>query len=222
MTPELIELIKDYSRTNTILTIVTIIAVFAGPLLAVRLTRSLDLKREERQRKFQIFKDLMTTRSTQINYEHVKALNAIEVEFYNDEKIIYAWKKYMECLTELSMLKPVINPSNQKEIDEFIKNQSENLIFHQKKQTLFAKLVHEIARYLKIEIEQLDILAPGYAPQGWLNDENEQRALRKGLIELLDLKRSLPIWVTNMNHKEETNTKNQPAKKEKHKEENRA
>jgi hypothetical protein len=129
MTPELIELIKDYSRTNTILTIVTIIAVFAGPLLAVRLTRSLDLKREERQRKFQIFKDLMTTRSTQINYEHVKALNAIEVEFYNDEKIIYAWKKYMECLTELSMLKPVINPSNQKEIDEFIKNQSEKLIF---------------------------------------------------------------------------------------------
>jgi hypothetical protein len=200
MTPEqFAEILKlTASKDTSLMACITVAAIFLGPIIAVFATRYVDNKRDDRQRKFQIFKDLMVTRSTQINYEHVKALNAIEIEFFKEEKIISAWKKYFECLCDLSKLKKITNPKTEAEINEFLKIQSENLNFNQKKQALFTKLIHEIAKTLKINIEQLDILAPGYVPQGWFDEESEQRLLRQLLIGSFSNKGGLPIMVSNL------------------------
>lgn len=40
-----------------------ILAVLLGPIIAVRLTRYLDTKKEERERKLSVFKTLMATRA---------------------------------------------------------------------------------------------------------------------------------------------------------------
>jgi polysaccharide pyruvyl transferase WcaK-like protein len=172
-------------ETIKLMDIINILAIIMGPIIAISMTRYLDKKRDIEQRKFQIFKELMVTRTTQINPEHVKALNAIEIEFYNDEKVINAWKKYFDTLHE--RLDPDPNM---------------NLAFSLRKQQVFARLVHAIAVHLKINIEQLDILAGGYAPQGWANDENEQREIRRRFLKLLDSDNgSLKVQVVNPSQK---------------------
>ena len=60
---------------------IMIIAVFLGPIVAVRLTRYLDNKNEIKNRKLELFRTLMSTRAYSISWEHVSALNRIDVEF---------------------------------------------------------------------------------------------------------------------------------------------
>ena len=79
-----------------------ILAVFLGPIIAVRLTRYLDDKKEVRERKIKIFKTLMATRAYTISWEHVTALNQIDLEFDKANKkekaVIDAWKEYLDIL----------------------------------------------------------------------------------------------------------------------------
>ena len=61
--------------------ILTVAAIFLGPIVAVRLTRYLDDRKETRGRKIHIFKVLMATRGTALSPMHVEALNLIDLEF---------------------------------------------------------------------------------------------------------------------------------------------
>lgn len=63
-----------------------IAAVLLGPIIAVQLTRYLDNKKEERERKLQVFKTLMATRAYTVSWDHVVALNRIDLEFDKDDK----------------------------------------------------------------------------------------------------------------------------------------
>lgn len=79
-----------------------IAAVLAGPIIAVQLTRHLDDKREVRDRKLQVFKTLMATRAYTVSWDHVVALNRIDLEFnrrnQNERAVIEAWKAYLDLL----------------------------------------------------------------------------------------------------------------------------
>ena len=55
-------------------------AVLSGPIIAVQLTRFLDAAKEERERKLQVFKTLMATRAYTVSWDHVVALNRIDLE----------------------------------------------------------------------------------------------------------------------------------------------
>jgi hypothetical protein len=56
-----------------------ILAVLAGPIIAVQLTRHLDNKKEIRERKLQVFKTLMATRAYNVSWDHVMALNRLGI-----------------------------------------------------------------------------------------------------------------------------------------------
>ncbi len=184
MTPEqFTEILKLIAAKDTnFLAIANLIA----PFFAILATRYLDNRRDDRQRRFQIFKDLMTTRRIDMSYEHVRALNAIEIEFYNEEKIIQSFKDYFKCFDDLGS-------SYYDSLSE-----SEKMNFLLKKQNLFVKLVHQIGKNLKIDMDQLDILSGGYAPKGWADNENEQRLVRQALLKLFNNKSGLPIFVSNL------------------------
>jgi len=85
-----------------------ITAVLAGPIIAVRLTRYLDTKREVRERKLQVFKTLMATRAYTVHWDHVVALNRIDLEFDGknpkEKAVIEAWKGYLGLLGDRSAL----------------------------------------------------------------------------------------------------------------------
>ena len=63
------------------------------------------------------------------------------------------------------------------------------------RQSLRTKLLSEMARSLGFRVEQLDIFEGGYVPQGHVDIEREQAAIRRLLTEIADGKRSLPIEI---------------------------
>lgn len=158
--------------------VATILAVVAGPILAVVITRMIDNRRAEDQRKFDIFRTLMRTRTMPIHFDHVGALNLVEVEFIKHTDVIQAWKIYLGNLGE--SMPPV------EEKEKFTAAQN-------KRNALLTKLISEIAKALKIKIEQLDILEGNYLPQGWNDDDWEQRLVRRGLINVLHSKAPIII-----------------------------
>ena len=156
----------------------TIVAVFLGPVFAVLAARHMDNRRADKARKLDIFRTLMRTRGLQLHWEHVGALNLVEVEFIDCPGVVNAWKEYLANLGEEI---PVIEQKNRH--DAFIK----------KRNSLLTKLIDEIAKALKIKVPQLDILEGNYVPLGWANDEWEQQLVRRGLINVLHEKSPIHI-----------------------------
>jgi len=152
------------------LAVATIVAVLVGPIFAVIVTRLMDNFRAARERKFKIFRSLMKTRKMPIHQEHVEALNLVEIEFIKHVQVITTWKAYLENLgTELP------STTDKAAFDSAM----------QKRDGLLTKLLSDIADVLKIKITQLDILHGNYVPQGWVNDDTDQRLVRTQLLNVL-------------------------------------
>lgn len=80
--------------------IVTALAAIAGPVIAVWITRMSDDRKEVQGRRMDIFRTLMRTRKMPVHFDHVGALNLIEIEFAEDQSVIKAWKEYLANLSE--------------------------------------------------------------------------------------------------------------------------
>ncbi len=149
---------------------ITIVAIVLGPVVAIMTSQYLDKVRADKQRKLDVFRTLMQTRSMQISPEHVGALNLVELEFRDCPRVVSSWKEYLAHLGE--ELPP---------IEE--KTQYDRAI--QKRDTLLTTLIDEMAKVLSIKIAQLEILRGNYVPQGWADAEWEQQLARRGLIDVL-------------------------------------
>ena len=158
-----------------------ITAVLLGPLIAVQLTRYLDNKKEERERKLQVFKTLMATRAYTVSWDHVGALNRIDLEFNKktamEKSVIDAWKAYLDLLSEKSLTP---EQWNIRRID------------------LLVELLHTMAKVLDYDFDKTHIKNSSYSPVGHGTIEEEQKALRVGLIEVLAGNRKIPISVAEM------------------------
>ncbi|MBL0010275.1 MAG: hypothetical protein IPP22_03130 [Nitrosomonas sp.] len=157
-----------------------IAAVLLGPIIAVQLTRHLDNKKEERERKLEVFKTLMATRAYTVSLDHVVALNRIDLEFdkgdNNEKAVIEAWKEYLDLLCDKS-----IAPEQ----------------WSVRRIDLFVELLHKMAQVLDYDFDKTHIKNSSYSPVAHGNIEEEQKALRAGLIEVLAGKRSIPMTVVN-------------------------
>ena len=157
-----------------------ITAVFLGPIVAVQLTRYLDDKKEVRARKLDIFKTLMATRAYNLSWNHVEALNRIDLEFDKNHKkekeVIEAWKEYLDLLGN------TIIPIEQWGV---------------KRVDLLVELLHKMAKVLDYDFDKTHIKNSSYSPRVHGETEEQQNILRKGLLEILDGKRSIPMSVTN-------------------------
>lgn len=159
-----------------------IAAVLLGPIIAVQLTRHLDNRREVRDRKLQVFKTLMATRAYTVSWDHVVALNRIDLEFderknRKEKAVIEAWKAYLDLLSDRNI------PPEQwgvKRID------------------LLVELLHKMAQVLDYDFDKTHIKNSSYSPMAHGNIEEQQEALRRGLIELFEGKRIIPMYVTNL------------------------
>ncbi|MFS8183255.1 DUF6680 family protein [Pseudovibrio denitrificans] len=170
----------------TILGIVTAIAALLGPAVAVWITRLSDDRKEARARRMDLFRTLMRTRMMPIHFDHVGALNLVEIEFSHDKQVIAAWREYLKNLGK----------SFPSEDDPEIQSK-----FRQERETLLTKLIYEISKVLNFKVEQLDILEGNYIPQGWNDDDWEHKLVRKSMIEVLAGRRPILIqsYVPNQN-----------------------
>jgi hypothetical protein len=159
---------------------IMILAVLIGPICAVRLTRHLDNKKEIRERKLEIFKTLMATRSYSVSWDHVVALNRIDLEFAKNKKderdVVNAWKAYHDLLSDKTI------PFEQ---------------WSTKRLDLFVDLLHTMAKVLDYDFDKTHIKNSAYSPIAHESIEAEKKAIRAGLIELLEGRKSIPMNIVN-------------------------
>jgi hypothetical protein len=167
-------------QIETLTAIATIVALLVGPILAVLVTRYVDNKRFNQVRQMDVFRTLMRTRMMRLNPDHVGALNLVEIEFYGEKAVIEAWKAYWAHLR-----KPVPGESQQQNV-------------FQERNGLLTKLLDAMAKALNFNMEQLDIFEGGYAPQGWIDNEQDMRLLRTLLLDILSGKRGIPVVPLNL------------------------
>jgi hypothetical protein len=167
---------KDW--LNFLVLAATIAAIVIGPIAAVIITSRNEDTKEKRRRKYQTFHTLMKTRRVTLSAEHVTSLNVIQIEFHDDERVIAAFKKYIDNLT---LKFPTNVPKD--EIDHFIEVRDD----------VFIELMSEMGRHLGFSLDKRELAKYSYTPQGWVNMEGEQNALRSLAVELLQGKRPLAV-----------------------------
>jgi hypothetical protein len=76
---------------------ITVAALIIGPVLALFAQRALDWIREKKQQRLGIYFTLMSTRSTPLSADHVRALNSIDTVFSRrgDKDVREAWTKLL-------------------------------------------------------------------------------------------------------------------------------
>ena len=150
---------------------VSAVAVLGSPIFALEVQKRLDDRRARLDRKMAIFRKLMTTRATQMSPAHVEALNSIEVEFYAtsgpDKKVLDAWRIYNNHLS-----------TRTGEGDALAR-------WLEKKSELLIDLLYAMAQRLDYDIDKVTIQKNVYHPQGHVEIELEQQALRKAALKVL-------------------------------------
>ncbi len=160
--------------SETLLAWSVVLATFAGPILAVFVTRSVDDLRSKKAKKLDIFRVLIRTRRTQLNPDFVAALNMVEIDFYKAPKVLAVHAELMRHLAT----GPV------------------NIAWVDRTNRLVARLLTSMGQNLGYAMEQLDILEGGYIPQAMVDDEDEQQKLRRALLKVFDGERAIPVTLS--------------------------
>ena len=159
---------------------VMILAIFLGPIVAVQMTKYLDANKEKRQRKLDIFKTLMSTRSYATSWDHVIALNRIDLEFevshQKGKAVVEAWKQYLDLLG-----------------DKTISGDQWGV----KRLELLVELLHKMALVLDYDFDKTHIKNSSYFPEAHENMENQQAKIREGIIDIIEGKLYIPMNITN-------------------------
>jgi len=159
---------------------IMILAVFLGPITAVQLTRFLDARTAAKQRKLDIFKTLMSTRQYTTNWDHVMTLNRIDLEFSSKnakgKSVVEAWKAYLDLLNDKSM-----TPEQ----------------WGTKRLDLLVDLLHKMSIVLDYDFDKTHIKNSSYSPMAHGNIDIQQNAIRQGLLEVLEGKKTVQMEITN-------------------------
>lgn len=170
-----------------------IAATFLGPLFAVLATRYIDARRDKNKRRYDIFIALMTTRRINLSKEHVDAINRIEIEFSEDEKVIRSLQAYMDVLSD------------------FIPKENEAFkVWDRRKNRTFATLVQNIGSSIGRQVDRNDLIDGGYYPKGLVDREELQLEVMSSLKEVLQ--QSRPILVSKASFRPSTLSTNPDSK----------
>lgn len=170
------------------LAIWTIIAIIAGPILAVQAQKISEKLNERRKAKLDIYKTLMATRGLTMHFDHVKALNLIDITFKpkrKEKKVIDAWKVYMEYLYKYPQ------DSNVPDFSTLIN------AWTVEKQKLFILLLDEMSKVLGYSFDRAQLERHSYTPQGYLDEADYKLFVQGKITSLLKGEFSFPVKITN-------------------------
>lgn len=171
-----------------------LIGAVMGPILAVAATRIVDELRDNRARRNAVFVSLMSTRRAQLTPEHVQALNLIEIEFANSQRVISELKAYMALMEERTL------PLSRFERDEAVKSAQkqadEDLI--RRRRRAFGSLVQAIGKKIGRNVDRYDIVEGGYYPGGWGEAETLQLDNMRRINDILNWRERFPVHLWRM------------------------
>ncbi len=174
--------------------LVGIIAIILAPLLALNVQSRLNVKREKMQRRVAVFRTLMATRGTVLSFQHVEALNSIDVEFYAVNTVVEVWRRYYNHL-----------------IHNTPQNEFANAAWEEKQKELLTNLLYEMAVALEYGFDKSVIERASYFPNAYGYAEQENQTIRNSLSQLLPalLKReyAVPVDIASKSESEKEGKK---------------
>jgi hypothetical protein len=123
----------------------------------------------------------METRAYRTSWNHVLALNRIDLEFdgknSKEKEVIDAWKAYLDILGDQNI------PSEQR--------RSKHL-------ELFVELLYKMAQVLNYDFDKTHIKNSSYSPVAHGEIDAQWEDLRRGFIDVLNGKKVIPMCITNL------------------------
>lgn len=164
-----------------------IVAVIAGPILAVQVQKWIERTKERKYRKERIFKILMATRGNVLSQQRVEDLNMIDLEFNNkkEEKVLNEWKLYFDHLN---------NRIRKEDPDFKVKNE----LWGNKSEELQINLLYAMSQSLNYRFDRVQLKNGIYIPQGHVDLEEENKDIRESLKDIISGKKSFPIEITGI------------------------
>jgi hypothetical protein len=173
--------VRAYDYKMTPQNWLTLAAIVAGPMSVFWLQRWREKVRDKRGRRLHVFRELMLTRGTRLSQRHVEALNAIDVEYYGDDKISEAWKIYFDHFCQA-------NPQQRR-------SEAELAVWSQKGDDLLNDLLYAMAQALGYRFDEVAIKRNVYTPIAHGQLEDDLNAIRKGFVEVLSGTKRIPMDV---------------------------
>lgn len=164
--------------------VISVFAIYWGPIKALRIQRELDDSRQVRSRKMAIFRDLMSNRATRMSPVFVQALNLIDIEFSAaDEKSIRdSWRELQDHFNEWGRMTAAQKQEESNRMDE-------------RALDLLSELLLRMGRSLGYDFDKVYVRKGWYYPEGLGDIEREQHSLRKSLLRVLNGDSRLPVSV---------------------------
>jgi hypothetical protein len=163
-----------------------ILAVLVAPFLAIFAQKRIENWRMKRDTKLWIFKTLMATRGATLSFNHVQALNMIDLEFSDgnpkEKEVKRIWKEYLDHLGSL--------PTDPEQKKAALPGWSD------KRDDYLAELLEAMGKCFGYDFDKVYIKKGIYSPEGHAQDEMEQRAMRFFLLQVLQGQRRFPIAAT--------------------------
>jgi len=157
--------------------------------MAVQIQKLIEWQGEQKKRKKLTFFTLMATRAAILSPQHVEALNRIDIDFYDNEKVKQAWKTLLDNFEHCPQ--DVNNPNYSTLVSQW-SNKSEDLL---------VDLLYEMAISLKYKFDKVHLKRKVYMPKGHVDFENENLEMRKAILGILRGKDSIPIRVIEKDNK---------------------
>jgi hypothetical protein len=162
-----------------------IAAILLAPLLALQVQKKLEEHREDKRRKLNLFKTLMTTRVAPIDPRHVEALNSIDVEFYKNTEIVEIWNLMLDHFNNYP--KDPNAPDYTTKLDACV----------EKSRDLLSDLLLKMGSSLGYVFDKVHLKRDVYYPKGHGEFMAEQDTIRKSLVSILSGKGAIPVVVVN-------------------------
>lgn len=163
------------TRIMTMSDFVMVIAVLVAPFLAVYAQNQIEALRERRRTKLWIFKTLMATRAAILSPDHVRALNMIDLEFTGkgakERLVVRRWREYLDHLGSMP----------QGDSDDA---KAAMPVWGEKSNEHLTDLLIAMGNCFGYDLDKVAVRKGIYSPQGHAQDELEQRALRRLLLQV--------------------------------------
>src|SRR5262249_40880033 len=104
------------------------------------------------------------------------ALNIVQLEFYGCDKITSAYQAYIQKLNTPIPKEPDAAHHHFKDWDD-----------------AFFSMLNEMGIHLGYQLDKRDLERFSYAPQGWENDDAQNKLFRQLMIQMLQGERGLPV-----------------------------
>lgn len=133
------------------------------------LTRYFNERQKKYERRYAIYKALISNVRNILSFEFVSSYNMLLIEFQKDKKILAAREKFLDCVN-----RPFTENAEQQKrnADDF----DDALI----------RLIDAVGQSIDIEMDQMDIKNKIYMPKAFVDDNQTQKdliALNKSVLE---------------------------------------